>query len=277
MFNDELSFAFNKMHEFSTADGFAEITESLAEMIKYVANEPSVGLFYIQQHIQNSVPNLVNLKAHACEKSHEMSLHTEDLEDSITMVRSMKECGFPIADEMIKDIKKSIAIISTKQPKKGLINSPRLGFQVGRTSSWGPSTWGRSASYAQQDGERTGNYLSSVLKSAKERASNFKWPQLDYGESKQSSGEKLKFYPSPPLPVAATSMGSIIPDVLVEELPLSSQIDNELEEEESSVDEGPSHDKLLSLSENYDEFKADREAKLEEWLGKFNNQTPGKD
>ncbi|GMQ07530.1 hypothetical protein CsSME_00051683 [Camellia sinensis var. sinensis] len=36
------------MHELSTVDGFVEVTESLAEMIKYVANEPSVGLFYVQ-------------------------------------------------------------------------------------------------------------------------------------------------------------------------------------------------------------------------------------
>ncbi|CAL5439235.1 unnamed protein product [Camellia sinensis] len=125
------------MHEFSTVDGFVEVTESLAEMIKYVANEPLVGLFYVQQHTQNAVPNLINLKNNVMEKSRELTLHTEDLEDSITMVRSMKDCGFPIADEMIGDIKKSLAIISTKQPKRGLIHNPSSGFQMGRTSSWG--------------------------------------------------------------------------------------------------------------------------------------------
>lgn len=53
------------------------------------------------------------------ENSHGMTLHTEDLEDSISMVGSMRECGFSIADEMNKDIKKSLLIMSTSQPKKG--------------------------------------------------------------------------------------------------------------------------------------------------------------
>ncbi|XP_028119525.1 uncharacterized protein LOC114317035 [Camellia sinensis] len=105
------------MHELSTVDGFVEVTESLAEMIKYVANEPSVGLFYVQQHTQNAVPNLINLKNNVMEKSWGLTLHTKDLEDSIAMVRSMKDCGFPIADEMIGDIKKSLAIMGNRYVK----------------------------------------------------------------------------------------------------------------------------------------------------------------
>lgn len=269
MFNetsDELPFAFNKMHEFSAVDGFVEVTESLADMIKYVANEPSVGLFYVQQHTQNAVPNLINLKNNVMDKSRELTLHTEDLEDSVTMVRSMKDCGFPIADEMIGDIKKSLAIMSTKQPKRGLIHNPSSGFQMGRTSLWGPSTWGRNADSMRQDGERTGNYLTSVLKSAKERASNFKWPQLDPKESIQSKGEKLVSYLNPPLPVSASITTSTLPDAETDELPVSSQIDDELHQE-LPVDESVSNHQLVSFSENYDEFTAEREAKLEEWLG----------
>lgn len=233
MFSDELPVTFKKMHEFSTIDGFVEVTESGAEMIKYVANEPSVGLFYIQQHTQNAVPNLINLKNNVMEKSRDMTLHTEDLEDSITMLRSMRECGFPIADEMIKDINKSLAIMSTKQPKRGMIRSPSSSFQMGRTSSWGPVTWGRNA-----DGEINCNYLSSVFRSSKERASNFKWPQVDSKESTQAKGEKLTSYPNPPLPVEAanTTTASTLADVEADELPLSSQIDDELKEEEFSVD-----------------------------------------
>ncbi|KAL6980310.1 hypothetical protein U1Q18_021950 [Sarracenia purpurea var. burkii] len=271
--NDELPFAFNNMHEFSTADGFVEITESLAEMIKYVANEPSVGLFYIQQHTQNAVPNLINLKNNVVEKSREMTLHTEDLEDSITSVRSMKDCGLSSADEMIKDITKSLEIMSKKQPKRGLIRTPTSGFQIGRTSSWGPSNWGRNAINERQDGERTGNYLSSVLKSAKERASNLKWPQLDPKESRQSKGQTLAAYPNPPLPVSAATTTSSLPDTEeADELPLSSQIADELIEEELSVDGSLSKHQPLLLPENYDEFRAEREAKLEEWLGGTDNR-----
>ncbi|CAK9159678.1 unnamed protein product [Ilex paraguariensis] len=265
--SDDEPFAFKKMHEFSTVDGFVEITESLADMIQYVANEPSVGLFYVQQHAQNAVPNLINLKNNVAEKSREMTLHTEDLEDSITMVSSMRDCGFPIADEMIRDIRKSLAVMATKQPKRGLIHTPRLGFQMGRTSSWSPATWGRNTVSPQQDGKTTSSYLSTVLKSAKQRASNFKWPQLDPKESRQAKGDTLMSYPNPPLYVAAASTSSTIPDTEADELPLSSQIADETQEESSKDDGSLSNHQLVSLSEDYDEFRADREAKLEDWLG----------
>lgn len=264
MFNNDGPFAFNIMHEFSTADGFVEIAERLAEMIKYAANEPSVGLFYIQQHTQNAVPNLINLKNSVTEKSRELTLHTEDLEDSITSVGSMKECGFPIADEMIKDITKSLSIMSSKQAKSGLIRNPSSGFRMGRTSSWGPSTWGRNAGSQWQDGERSSNYISSVLKSAKERATNFKWTQLDSREMRQFKGERVVPHSSTPPPV---------PDTEVDELPLSSQIADELQQEEDfSVDESFSKHEPVLLPENFEEFRADREAKLEEWLGSSDNE-----
>ncbi|EEF32789.1 uncharacterized protein LOC8260131 [Ricinus communis] len=256
------------MHEFSTADGFVEITESLAEMIKYVANEPSVGLFYVQQHIQNAVPNVVSLKDNVTEKSHETVLHTEDTEDSITMVRSMKNCGLSIADEMIKDIRKSLAQISEKQPRRGLIRSSTSGFRIGRTSSWGPTTWGHNG--VQQETKRNSNYFSSVFKTAKERASNFKWPQLDLKESTPTLGEKLLSRPTPLQLVASTSTSSSMPDFEFDELPLSSlAADEPLEDDEQVEMNLPSHT-LLSQSGNFDEFKADKEAKLEQWLEETN-------
>ncbi|XVE99251.1 hypothetical protein REPUB_Repub03eG0182000 [Reevesia pubescens] len=257
------------MNGFSTVDGFVEITESLAEMIKYVANEPSVGLFYVQQHAQNAVPNVVNLNNHVVEKSREATLHTEDLEDSIAMVTSMKECGFPIADEMIKDIRNSLKLMSTKQPKRGLIRSPASSFQMRRTSSWGPMPWGHGSGNVQQDGS---NYFSTVIKSARQKASNFKWPQLDSNEQIETEPQKPPPHPAPPLSAASASTSSI-PDTEAYELPLSNQMGDVLHEEEEEEkkeetedDVAPSHQNLLFMSENYDDFKADKEAKLKQWL-----------
>ncbi|XVF23530.1 hypothetical protein REPUB_Repub13aG0046500 [Reevesia pubescens] len=252
------------MNGFSTVDGFVEITESLAEMIKYVANEPSVGLFYVQQHTQNAVPNVVNLNNHVVEKSREATLHTEDLEDSITMVRSMKECGFPIVDEMIKDIRKSLTLISAKQPKRGLIHSPASSFQMRRTSSWGPMSWGHGSGNVQQDGS---NYFSTVIKSAKQKASNFRWPQFDSKEQIETEPQKPPPHPTPPLSVASASTSSMA-ETEVDELPLSSQMANVLHEEEEEEDDDvkPSQHNLLFMSENFDDFKADKEAKLQQWL-----------
>ncbi|KAL4575237.1 hypothetical protein LXL04_022079 [Taraxacum kok-saghyz] len=196
MFNDDdARSSLTNIYEYSPVDGFVEISQGLGDMIKSLANEPSMGLFYIQQHTHSAVPNLVNIKNTITTKSREMSLHTEDSEDSITMLRSMKECGIPIVDDMIKDVTKSLAIMSSKQAKKGLISS---------TSAMSSA------------------YLSSAFKSAKQKATNLKWGQVDNSEE------------------LGVSSGS--------------------EEKEVLVDD-------LILSEKFDEFKADKEAKLEEWLG----------
>ncbi|CAI9759763.1 unnamed protein product [Fraxinus pennsylvanica] len=262
------------MYQFSEVDGFLQIAEESADMIKFVANEPSVGLHYVQQHTQNAVPNLVNLNKNVFEKSHETTLHTEDLEDSVTMVRSMKEYGFPIADEMSREIKKSLAIMAKRQPKKGLLNNS--GFRIGRTSSWSPATWGRNAVHSNPGEERTSGYLSSVFRSAKQRAENFKWTQVELKESSLPEGEKLVSRVSPTLLLVkvvdglSSSMPEAEAEAEAEYLTLSSEVD-ELQEE-SRLDKSSSHEEFLSLSETYHELKADQEAKLEEWLGDKGNK-----
>ncbi|MCD7447254.1 BLOC-1- complex subunit 8 [Datura stramonium] len=188
MFSDEEHLAFKKMHALSTVNGFVEITESLADMIKLIANEPSAGLFYVQQHTHNAVPNLINLNGKIEEKSRQVTLHTADTEDSIIMVRSMKECGFSIANEMIKDLRHSLAVVSEKQQRSGFISRPSSSFRIGRTISWNPATWGQNTG-PEQDGQRNGSYISNVFRSAKEKANSFKLPQMESIESKPAKNE----------------------------------------------------------------------------------------
>ncbi|XP_073037183.1 uncharacterized protein [Primulina eburnea] len=242
------------MQEFSVVDGFLEVTEGLTDMIKYVANEPSVGLFYVQKHIQNAAPNLVNLKNNVVEKSRETVLHTEDLEDSMAMMRSMKECGFPAAEEMIGEIKKSLSIMANKQPRKGLLSNSGSGY-IGRTRSWSPATLGSNAMFPHPDDEKNGGYLSGVFKSAKQKVTNLKWPQVESKDSMKSEDTSPN----------AKEGHLTVPEAEGEDL-LSNQDGKQLQEE-SQLSTSLSHLALLSLCENYDEFKADREAKLEEWLG----------
>ncbi|XP_073140408.1 uncharacterized protein [Henckelia pumila] len=263
MFNDEYPISSTNMQEFSAVDGFLEVTEDVADMIKYVANEPSVGLFYVQKHIQNATPNLVNLKNNVVEKSHETVLHTEDSDDSIAMMKSMKECGVPIAEEMIGEIKKSLSIMSKKQPRKGLLSGSGSGY-IGRTSSWSPATFGRNAMFPSLDSEKNGGYFSGVFKSAKQKVTNLKWPQVESKESRKSEDGNLRLNPSPTSPNSKESHLTM-PEAEGEDL-LSSQ-DGKQFQEESRLSTSLSDQALLSLYENYDEFKADREAKLEEWLG----------
>ncbi|XP_010555802.1 PREDICTED: BLOC-1-related complex subunit 8 homolog [Tarenaya hassleriana] len=241
------------MHEFSTADGFLEINESLDEMIKYIANEPSVGLYFIQQHVRNAVPNVINLQNDVLEKSRGTVLHTEDLEDSITMVKSMKECGSPIADEMIRDIKNSLAIMSTKQPRRGLILN---------TSPWSRSSSSLLSSDVARESESSG-YLSSVFKSAKQRASNIKWPQLDFKEQElKSDKEDQTRQRAVALHVAsARANSSGHPDVAGH---------HELHDtgDEVSLNVVKTvKDEHVTETAQYDEFKAGKEANLKAWLG----------
>ncbi|XP_045789992.1 uncharacterized protein LOC123884817 [Trifolium pratense] len=239
------------MRGFSAVDGFVEISESLAEMIKYVANEPSVGLFFIQQHTQNAVPNVIKLKKNVIDKSHETSLHTQDLEDSVTMVKSMKECGFPIVDEMIGDIKKTLATISSKKPKGVLLRGQSASnFHTERTSFW------RSSSVDPQEGsEKRHNYFSSVFMFSKVKQSIPKWSQLD------STGS---MDPDVPLSVIYASNCASSQGMEVDELSLPSQIEDESQPEKS--DTSDIENKLLLVTEKYDDFKASKQAKLEEWL-----------
>ncbi|XP_039067497.1 uncharacterized protein LOC120213409 [Hibiscus syriacus] len=320
------------MNGFSTVDGFVEITESLAEMIKYIANEPSLGLLYVQKHTQDAVPNVIDLSNRVAEKSWEASLHSEDSEDSITMVRTMKECGFPIVDEMIKDIANSLMLISSDEKlKQGLVHSLDSGFTITRTRSWGPISWSYgSVDVQQQDGS---NYFSTLFKSAREKASSFKWLQFESKEPSATEPQKSVRCPAPSVPPASASIGSI-PDEITREkasdfnwpeleskrtiesephkpircpappVPSASasigSIPDEITREKASnikwpelESKGPietevrclladklheevkggteddaklSGDSLLFVSENYDEFKADKESKLEQWL-----------
>ncbi|CAO2835109.1 unnamed protein product [Amaranthus hypochondriacus] len=238
------------MCELSAADGFVEINENLGDMIKYVANEPSVGLYYIQQHAQNAVPNVIRHKNNISEKSHEVSLHTEDLEDSINMTKTMKQCGSPVIDEMIRDIKASLTIMSTKQPVRGVIKQRSSSYLVGSSSSWGPVTWARTTVSNQDDGEGSNYYFSNMFKSAKDKAVNLKWSQVP------------QFDVTQPIPFGS-NISTQAEDT--DELPLSSQVEDETVEG-SNISLDRKLQPLLPEEREYDEFKADKEARLEEWL-----------
>ncbi|KAF9615002.1 hypothetical protein IFM89_021556 [Coptis chinensis] len=232
---------------FSTVDGFVEVNNCVGKMIKYVANEPSVGLYYVQQHTHNALPNLLHLKDRVVGSSYETTLHTQDLEDSILVVDSMKSCGLSITDDMLKDINNSLMLMSASHPQRGGLTSFHSGSVV-----------------AHQDTESSGSYFSSVLKTAKQKAGSIKWSQLD---PKQPIANKSDQLPSSSEVVC--DIDSTLPNREAEELPLSSKILAEQLEGPVPVDGSlPSHD-LASLSENYEEFKANKEAELEEWLGEM--------
>ncbi|KAJ4774738.1 MEF2BNB-like protein [Rhynchospora pubera] len=221
------------MHAFSPAEGFIAVKEGVDEMLKYLANEPSVGLYFVQHHAQASMPNLLSVKEKLAEEVHEVTLHTEDIEDSICVVRSMAEIGLPIADDMIKDINRSLRIMSSSPPKRGLIQNPSWGFQF----SQGSSLFREPSS---STGPSNGSYFSAMFKSAKLKAASFKWTsQQDIAIPMEQQANSSLMSP--------VGLEGAIPS---EELAESSR----------------SSDTSSSALEEYDKFKLEQELKLQEWL-----------
>ncbi|XP_072966377.1 uncharacterized protein [Typha angustifolia] len=251
------------MEALSTAGGFLSVKEGVNEMIKYLANEPSVGLFFVQQHVQASAPHLLNVTDKFADKIHEVTLHTEDIEDSICSVRSMAEYGLPIADEMIKDINESLLLISTSQPKRGLLLNPRWGFQVGRSRSG----LGDDSSYTirndQQDGGSSRGYLSAVLNSAKQKAATFRWSQTDIPKSPSSEPPTSSADLQPLAPVVSMISTSLTEGDVV---PVSTRLLDDQSQESATVAETLHIPDMSSMFVDYDKFKSEQEHKLREWL-----------
>lgn len=239
--------------------------EGVDEMIKYLANEPTVGLFFVQRHAQTSMPYLLNIKDKVGEKIHEVTLHTEDIEDSICVVRSMTEYGLPIADEMINDINKSLHIVSMSQPKKGSIQNPNWGFQAGGAGSGTQNASDYSISSGQQGEGISHSYLSAVFHSAKQKAAGFRWSQTST-VPKDPQSELL--VPSSTSLLSAINIGALSrpQGAEGEELSLSSHLSDDEIDKAGTVRESLYGHGMLSTMETYDEFISEQETKLEEWL-----------
>ncbi|KAM3190914.1 hypothetical protein ACQJBY_068717 [Aegilops geniculata] len=240
----------------SPADGFLCVKEGVDEMIKHVANEPSLGLYFVQQHAQASMPILLDVKGKVTEKTREITLHTEDIEDSICAVRSMAEFGLPIADDMIKDINKSLKIMSKTQPKKGLIQNPIWGFQSDKSSE----AWN---DLDATNGGSSKNYLSSMLNTAKQKASSLRWPQTDFAMNDGVS-EKSVSSTAQESSQAGGHGASTPSDAERDEVSISSRL---LENKNAgTMNQGLSASDISHTAESYNKFKEEQELKLQEWL-----------
>lgn len=74
------------------------------DIIKFIAKEPSVGVFYVQQNTHTAEPNLINLTSKIMGRSCQVTFHSADLEDSMVMARSMKESGLSITNKIMKTL-----------------------------------------------------------------------------------------------------------------------------------------------------------------------------
>lgn len=89
------------------------VHNSITDMVKEVANEPSVGLYFVQQHVHKAVPGLLALKGQVAEGTNEAILYTEDVKDALTAVKVMKEVGPPVFSKMISTLNASLQLLPT--------------------------------------------------------------------------------------------------------------------------------------------------------------------
>jgi len=165
----------------------------------------------------------------------------------------MVDFGLPLADDMIKDINRSLQIMSKTQPKRGLIQNPSWGFQSGK----GSGTWDELGA---TNGSSSRNYLSSMFKTAKQKASNLRWPQPDF-TTKDDSSENSASSAAPESSQAA-GQGASTPDTEKDDLPISSRLSDGTAATNKSL---PATD-ISETAETYNKFKEEQELKLEKWL-----------
>lgn len=100
-----------------------DVHETLTEVLKHVANEPSVGLYFVQQHVHKAVPALLTLKSQLVESIVDAELATADAKDALGSVRTMKECGPTVIEHMIKTLQSaSNTIPALRQSRRSSIS-----------------------------------------------------------------------------------------------------------------------------------------------------------
>lgn len=315
-----------KMHHCLVIEGFEEVHENISEMIKQVANEPSVGLFYVQQHVHNAVPILHEIKTKVVDTTQEEFICTEDMKDAIRSVKSMKGFGPPIIEQMIKKLNSSISLMSSMQQLKGQRQKIKLqnqsillgkdnvvlttlgsAFQTASRAAWrsrasdgqevGREVTEIGASNNQNDYEgrenlsstdvRTSNgFVQSVFKSALQRAGTLGWPSGSIDESTRQIGDRkiTRGSSSEALEADVAVSNSAHNMSAMRQTSISAsktvQLENSnartMQIRSSKEVEGEnflpvdmlleSSDQALELSEDFEQFQAERAAKLEAWL-----------
>ncbi|XP_024393084.1 uncharacterized protein [Physcomitrium patens] len=174
-----------KMQPSAPRDILQGVHNSVTDMVKDVANEPSVGLYFVQQHVHKAVPGLLALKSQIVEEVQEVMLYTEDVRDALTSVKTMKEVGPPVFSKMIATLNASLQLLPTlhhpvKSSRRPIAHLPRSATHHGALPFSGlqqETKHGIPLEGAILEGSRES---SSVLNSVKE---------FPFGSSRLSSSQ----------------------------------------------------------------------------------------
>ncbi|CAM6016751.1 unnamed protein product [Sphagnum balticum] len=157
----------------SSVDALQGVHDSVSELVQQVANEPSVGLYFVQQHVHKAVPGLLSIKNKLAEDTQEALLYTEDAKDALTAIKTMKECGPPAVNSMISMLTASISLLpSLRHPKRFNKTTPSTSLQAEVDSSGYVTTLFNSA-YQRASSMRKSMSGSLIAQEASPKEANF--------------------------------------------------------------------------------------------------------
>jgi len=73
-----------------TAEKVRKANRGLSEYIQLIANEPSIGLFHVQEHIHRTIPKLVEIKNDYRTKGKQISDSSYDLNYSLSCIKNLR-------------------------------------------------------------------------------------------------------------------------------------------------------------------------------------------
>jgi hypothetical protein len=121
--------------------GCFTVHDSVSELVQQVANEPSVGLYFVQQHVHKAVPGLLSIKNKLAEDTQEALLYTEDARDALTAIKTMKEYGPPAVNSMISMLTASISLLPSLRHPKSRGHPPSGATTLSRATTYdGPTS-----------------------------------------------------------------------------------------------------------------------------------------
>eukprot|EP00271_Cylindrocystis_brebissonii_P017444 TRINITY_DN4547_c0_g2_i1.p1 TRINITY_DN4547_c0_g2~~TRINITY_DN4547_c0_g2_i1.p1 ORF type:complete len:592 (-),score=115.77 TRINITY_DN4547_c0_g2_i1:161-1936(-) len=84
-----------------------EVFEPVSDVVKMLANEPAIGLFYVQHHVQRGIPNAMALTGQLKEGSTLAEYAVDDVQAARAGVRTIKEVGPPLVERMLQSLENS--------------------------------------------------------------------------------------------------------------------------------------------------------------------------
>ncbi|KAK3287417.1 hypothetical protein CYMTET_5070 [Cymbomonas tetramitiformis] len=129
-------------------DSLNGVSNSLSDYVKQTANEPSMGLFYMQEHVRKSATNVVEYKKKMEETKQMLDFQRLDVDEALEITKKMKEVGPPAFFRMQASLYRATAAAAACQ--KDSKGRWRNSLSGGSFSSGGGSQTRRgTAKYAQ--------------------------------------------------------------------------------------------------------------------------------